>query len=389
MNDDELQRRITERGHRLRDRLMDIQTSHPPLSAQMMGRLFRAFKMLDEPIDLEHFPARALAAAKCLFGADFFWYGEIDTARMRASAVFDSSGSYVDTWSRYMLDGPVLSHWEWPEPGFAAKISDYVSQPELHRTDIYEWYLRPFGNEYCLCAPLLRTPSLIVSIGADRQAHDFSEEHRCALMLLSLYLSQCRRLCESSSIARAQQPILRDDLSVTQVEIVVVGSDGRVRSMSSRGAEFIQRYVGPFPRLSPRLPAQLGDHIMDMVRKRSSLDFRDPTSPGSSLEVFAMNDGAEVSLYLRHHEPLANETLARALGTTPRRAAVGRYLCRGKTREEIANELGISSGTVRKHVEDLYSTLKVSGRDKILGPVEAVNEIRRRVAEYLRQRGDG
>ncbi len=393
MNHGELQRRITERGYRLRDRLVDIRTSHPPLPAPMIGRLFRAFKMFEEPFDLEHFPARVLTASKCLLDADLFWYGEVDMTRMRASAVFDSPGSYVDTWPRCQLEGN-LSHWRWTEPGFAVKISDYMSQSELHETDVYEWYLRPFGIEHGLCAPLLRTSSLIASIGFERGAHGFSEEHRYALMLFSLYLSRCRRQCESSSIAHAQQPSLGDDLSVTQVALVVVGLDGRVRSMSSRAAELIQRYVGSFPQFSPRLPGQLGDQVMDMVRNRSSLYFGDPTS----LEVFAMSDGDNVSLHLCHREELSNEELAQALGTTPRQAEVGRYLCQGKSKKRIAKELGISSGTVRKHVEDLYGKLKVSApvsavnernELKVFGPVEAVNELRRRVAEYLRQRGDG
>lgn len=365
---------------------MEIEASPPHLPKSMLRSLFRAFGMLDEPIDLAQFPTTAMNATKCLFDVDFCWYAEIDTAMMRASAVFDSSlahsSSLIDAWPGHMLEEPTLSHWKWSKPGFVMAISDF-DLTNFHRTGIYENHLHPLGIEHSLIAPILWTSNRIISIGCGREDHDFSVEDRFVLMLLSSHLSTCRRLCEAHSIARAHQPLVHDDLAVTQVELVVVDRDGRVRSMSSRAAEFIRdhrEHVGEFPRCSPRLPARLDTHVADTARgvggARSSLQFPD-------LEIFTTNDGDAVSLYLCHREQLSFETLARAMGTTPRRAEIGRYLCRGKTREEIAKELGISSGTVRKHLEDLYKSLGATRE------VEAVNEIRRRVADYLRRRGDG
>jgi DNA-binding CsgD family transcriptional regulator len=396
MNHDELQHRIAETGQRIRNRIVEVRMDPPRLRTPTMCRLLDTFKMFEEPVDLEQFPARALKATKYLFGVDFCWYGEVDTAKMRASAVFESSlapsGSLVDTWSRFMLEEPTLSHWKWPEPGFAMKTSDYVPLAQLERMPIYERYLRPWAIEQSLFAPILRTSNRVISVGFGRKAHDFSEEDRYALMLLSLFLYQCRRGCESSSIARAHRSVVHDDLSVAEVELVVLGRDGRVRSMSSRAAEIIQRHVGAFPRYSPRLPDRLGAYVVNTPRPRSSLYFsnllelslaaaKEAAARGAGvLEVFTMNDGDEVSLYLCHHEQLSDETLARAIGTSERPAEVGRYLCRGETRQGIANQLHISVATVRKHFEELYHKLDVKRE------VAAVNALRRRVTDYLRHR---
>lgn len=47
---------------------------------------------------------------------------------------------------------------------------------------------------------------------------------------------------------------------------------------------------------------------------------------------------------------------------TPREKEVGRWLCEGKTNEEIAIILGIRPGTVKRHVENLYAKLEVPNR---------------------------
>jgi DNA-binding CsgD family transcriptional regulator len=378
MYHDEIWPSVDEIQHRVQARLREIEGSPPSLSGPFLRNLFRAFVLLDEPIDLEQFPTVALNVIKCLFEANLYCYGEFDTATRRATTVFDSSvahsRSLVEAWRMDMLEEPTVSLWKWPEPGFAMKISDFIPSAELRRTHIYETYLHPLGIEHYLFTLLLRTTDRIISVGCGRDEDDFSEENRFALMLLSPHLSTCRRHCEIRSIARAHRPIVNGDLSLTRVELVVVGRDGRVRSMSSRAAELIQRHVGEFPRCSPHLPAELQAMV---ARAPCSMRF------GNALEVFMLKECDEVSIYLRLHEELPIETLARAVGTSPRRAEIGRYFCQGATKKEIAEKLHISPRTVDKHTEELYYQLDVSTR------VEAVNELRRRVADDLRQRGEG
>lgn len=63
------------------------------------------------------------------------------------------------------------------------------------------------------------------------------------------------------------------------------------------------------------------------------------------------------SLVIRHDE--GGQHL---LILTPREREVGRWLCEGKTNEEIAIILGIRPGTVKRHVENVYAKLNVPNR---------------------------
>jgi len=57
------------------------------------------------------------------------------------------------------------------------------------------------------------------------------------------------------------------------------------------------------------------------------------------------------------------QTVATHLRLTSRQSDVARLMCRGLQRKEIATELGLSSATVRMHMEALFKKLRV--RDKV------------------------
>ncbi|MEN3940160.1 helix-turn-helix transcriptional regulator [Prosthecobacter sp. SYSU 5D2] len=63
------------------------------------------------------------------------------------------------------------------------------------------------------------------------------------------------------------------------------------------------------------------------------------------------------SMVIRHDEGGQHLLLL-----TPREREVGRWLCEGKTNEEIAIILGIRAGTVKRHVENVFAKLHVPNR---------------------------
>jgi DNA-binding NarL/FixJ family response regulator len=65
-----------------------------------------------------------------------------------------------------------------------------------------------------------------------------------------------------------------------------------------------------------------------------------------------------------------------ALGLTVREAEVLLRLTRGRTNKEIANDLSISAGTVRKHVENIYRKMSVTTRNA--AAMRAVETLARR-----------
>jgi len=65
-----------------------------------------------------------------------------------------------------------------------------------------------------------------------------------------------------------------------------------------------------------------------------------------------------------------------ALGLSAREGEILLLLTRGKTNKEIANDLSISAGTVRKHVENIYRKMSVTTRNA--AALRAVETLARR-----------
>jgi DNA-binding NarL/FixJ family response regulator len=62
---------------------------------------------------------------------------------------------------------------------------------------------------------------------------------------------------------------------------------------------------------------------------------------------------------------LLAEPAAGAVGLTPRESDVVRCVARGRRNKEIARDLGISEGTVKMHLHNLYEKLSVSSRTEL------------------------
>ena len=59
------------------------------------------------------------------------------------------------------------------------------------------------------------------------------------------------------------------------------------------------------------------------------------------------------------------QSTASALKLTPRELQVCRHLFQGKTRNQIASDLGIKPRTVRQHMESIHVKLNVSNRVEV------------------------
>jgi len=100
----------------------------------------------------------------------------------------------------------------------------------------------------------------------------------------------------------------------------------------------------------------------------TSLSVRRPPTPvhvtGSGVElemVLARTPVGPHPIWLRQPSPVTAES-ARRLGLTDRQAEVALLLIDGATNRQIASALGISPGTVRKHLEAVFATLGVNSR---------------------------
>jgi DNA-binding NarL/FixJ family response regulator len=72
---------------------------------------------------------------------------------------------------------------------------------------------------------------------------------------------------------------------------------------------------------------------------------------------------------IKNHKPKELKNLEKEYQLTEREIEVLRHLSKGNSYEQVANNLYISYGTVRKHVENCYKKLRVHSK------LEAVNKL--------------
>jgi DNA-binding CsgD family transcriptional regulator len=115
-------------------------------------------------------------------------------------------------------------------------------------------------------------------------------------------------------------------------------------------------------RLVVRLPRRNG------VERRITL-FRPPGDP-----PFTERDKMVLRVLRPHLTSIRDRVEVRHEGVaalTPRQVDLVRLLAQGRTNRQLANDLGLAEGTVRKHLEKLYRRLGVNSRTEALARVAA------------------
>ena len=102
----------------------------------------------------------------------------------------------------------------------------------------------------------------------------------------------------------------------------------------------------------------------------SSLPVRATAGEG----VAAGGDDAAASRRALRSSQDAVNAMAVRYGLTTREHDMLSFLARGFSRQRIADDLGLSTSTVKTHVNNLYAKLDVHKRDELL---DLVNEFRR------------
>lgn len=255
-------------------------------------------------------------------------------------------------------ENPIAIHIR--QGGFGAvKISDFLTRRELHRTEMYDLMLRPYGLQDSLVLRLHIPPyGLHKVFGFDRGGRGFSARDRAVLELLHPHLVRLRRASE----ARRR---LREALALhesTRAAIVILEADDRVGFASSAARELLERYFGE---KGVRLP----DSVASWLRERRRATAEEPLriDAGDRSLVVDLVGGA---LLLDERQWMPR--------LTPREREILDLVAEGKTNAEIAERLWVSPGTVRKHLDNIYGKLGVHTRTAAVTRfLRSINEERR------------
>lgn len=296
----------------------------------------------------EPFPRSLLATLRRLVPSDLVGYCELDRVQKiriwsEGDPVFEDDGSALETYWRLRHQHPVCRYEDETGDFRAMKVSDFLSRAELRRRAIYWEWFRPDGVEYeisvGLDAPLSHTKMFIFDRTGGR---DFTERDRDVLDLLRPHLA---RIYETAKLRRTASEALAL-LERTHAALVVLEGGDLVAYATPEAWRLLGNY---FHARGGSLPHEVADWLREQRRAPSPEPLTVERSEGSVVVQLV-----EGSLLL--------EEQREAPRLTERESEILDLVAAGNTNAEIAETLWIAPGTVRKHLENVYSKLGVHSR---------------------------
>lgn len=146
--------------------------------------------------DLDDFAAHLVRKLPGLVGSDLTGYNEVNLRKRRTAFFLEPRihlHDSVEIVNRHAHEHPLIRYHERTTDGGATKISDVLTQRELHRLGLYNEFFRLLGVAYQMAFTLHRAPDLIVAAALNRARRDFSELDRAVLGALRPHLARTYR----------------------------------------------------------------------------------------------------------------------------------------------------------------------------------------------------
>ena len=238
----------------------------------------------------------------------------------------------------------------------ALRFCDVPDGERFPDTDLYREFFVPFGLRYQLVIRLPSPPDVIVGHALNRTAAqgEFSDRDVAVLNALGPHLAMHHRHlvdAERSSAMAAEA----DRVGWT---VLTVRSDGVVEASSSRSSESSFTRGGSVPPEIVAVLPRYGDVLGEPHSHDVSVDGERWRCVVQPVPV-----GPTVLLVRRIDQEPAGSTPLIDLGLTPRQTEVAIALVHtGGTNAQLARALGISEGTVKKHLETVFRVLGVDSR---------------------------
>jgi DNA-binding CsgD family transcriptional regulator len=256
----------------------------------------------------------------------------------------------------------------------AYKISDFATVQEFHSLEgVYQRYLRPLGIEdhMILCLPFIPilnpiNPLIVkplMGLGLHRSERSFTERDRLMLNLLRPHFFQAYGNVQQHQ--QVQQTYSQISQSLGDVGLVILNLEGQVELMTPLAIDWLEKYFASAIGLG-----KIPDLLWSWVRYRVS-----ELAEGAAMVPLQMQQGRQKLvvrlaikaaenryLLLLEEEQVSIVDSLDLLGLSRRETDVLAGVIRGLDNPAIAMQMGVNIGTVRKHLENIYSKLGVKSR---------------------------
>jgi DNA-binding CsgD family transcriptional regulator len=299
-----------------------------------------------------------------LVQADWVSYCELDRVRRSLLAYVARAGDEEDGdaddeddifWSIVIDEHPVCVRHQ--QGHFVAlKLSDFLTQRELHASRLFDVWFKPYGVEYELNipipSPLWHTKTFLFDRGSGR---DFTERDRLVLDTLQPHLADLWTAARTRRLLKAALTSLDQPDESDSRGVILLSADREVEFASAPARRQLREFFGASGRA---IPPKIADWL----------------ESGATAPLARRSDSRVVTV-TREGDALLLDERQRDSLLTAREREVMAWVARGKTNPEIARLLWLAPSTVRKHLENVYAKLGVSTRTaavaRFLGLLEA------------------
>jgi DNA-binding CsgD family transcriptional regulator len=303
-------------------------------------------------------------------------YNELNPAAGRAYGVIVPDPgpgwwrTYKPTFEAHLNDNPFIGHYlrtgdtrvcSWGDPEIGT----------IEGTPLDRLFYQPNGIRSQLAMALPAPAGIVIGIAVNRGDEGFTEADRHMLSLLRPHLTHAYRAVQ----VRSEATLLGKVLGEHGWAVVLVDAAGRVVRSSPGTVEGAGHYG-----LDLADGAQLGDGPFGRIQK--IIQEYDPATPAAASPAIpvigpaGVLEAVVVPSAVGPHVVLlrarSGMTALRAAGLTARQAEVALGLAGGESSQEIAERLGISQATARKHLEAVFSRLGVTHRAAAVARITAL-----------------
>jgi DNA-binding CsgD family transcriptional regulator len=356
------------------------------LDERDVALLVDAIHELHEAPSGDEFPHLSLEVTDRLVRNDLIGFNEVDPPAGRATSLVHPHKELTEEQHRLLAllshEHPVIAHINATGDGSAHMISDFLTLEEFHRRRIYrELYIQlPMEHQISFTLPSVRPRIVALALNRSEPGDDFDERDRSMLNLVRPHLAQAFEQAKERDRVRAILSTVSTAMALDGAHVVVLGdvpTDGTAGALT-----LLYRYFGA-PGARDPLPTRLSNWLGAQRRRRIAGGAESP--PGILQPLTRERDGRQVvlrylpagtgsveALLINERSGPASPQELQDLGLTPREAEVLSVLGSGATNAEIARELHISPGTVKKHLDHLYAKLGVRGRIQAIAMVTSL-----------------
>jgi DNA-binding CsgD family transcriptional regulator len=314
---------------------------------------------------LDAFPAVVLAALRQLVNSHLAGYNEVNLKRNRVVAMVDplhpAFAPLIGEFEKLMHQHPVIGYFDRTGDGQALKISDFLGARPYHALALYQKVYRPMEVEDQMAIGVKLEPGFMIGIAFARRERSFTERDRLKLNLVRPHLVQAYLRVAERADAAGQNEDLAAALRECGVGVITLDdSGGRVRATPA-ALECLHRY---FPRMESK-SSELPGSLAQWAIQNSSSEVDSPfivAHKSSNLVVRRVRNEGRLLLVLSEERHTGEAAWLMRYDLTARELEVLKWLALGRSNPNIAAILGLSTGTVKLHVERVLAKLGVENR---------------------------